>query len=68
VRRRRRQRRLVRGLTSADVTVPAELLADDPDHVLQILLTYLGAPLRRARIGTQEELTYLRLAEDDGLR
>jgi hypothetical protein len=67
-RRGRRMARLNRRLRGSDIVVPVEHLAGTPEHALHTLMTYLGDPARRARLGTPEELAYLTLADADRLR
>jgi hypothetical protein len=71
VRRRRSGRllpRLNRRLTHSDIAVPAGQLAGPPEHALKTVLTDLGDPARRARLGTTEEFNYLLRSDGDGLR
>ena len=67
-RRGRRTARLSRKLSAFDIIVAVEQLSGTPEHALDTLETYLDDPARRARLGTPEELTYLGLADGDGLR
>jgi hypothetical protein len=71
VRRRHSQGLLVRWnrkFTGSDMAVPTGELAGSPQHALETLLTCKREPARRARLGTTDELSYLRLADGDGLR
>jgi hypothetical protein len=65
---RRRRRSLTARLTRFDLALPAELLAGTPEHAWHTVTAYMDDPERRARLGTQDEVTYLRLADGDGLR
>lgn len=60
--------RLNRTFTGSDIVVPAGQLAGSPQHALEMILTYQRNPARRARLGSADELDYLRVAEGDGLR
>jgi hypothetical protein len=60
--------RLNRTLTGSDMVVPTGELAGSPQHALEMVQTYQRNPARRARLGTADELDYLRLADGDGLR
>jgi hypothetical protein len=65
---RGQRRSLLRRFRRNDVAFPAELLATDPEYAFYTVMAYLDDPERRARLGTQDELSYLKLAEDGGLR
>jgi hypothetical protein len=71
VRRRRPNNMLVRWnrkFTGSDIAVPTGEFAGSPQHALEMLLTYKRDPARRGRLGTQDELDYLRVAGGGGLR
>jgi hypothetical protein len=60
--------RLNRTLSGSDMVVPTAELAGSPSDALEMIHTYQRNPARRARLGTTDELDYLRLADGDGLR